>query len=55
MGFYDAIRVGASVAADDVVIDRSLRFTKASNSQLNRTGTSTSSSYTVSVLSLIHI
>ena len=31
------------------VIERSLRFTKASNPQLNGTGTSTSSTYTISV------
>ena len=43
MGFYDAIRVGASGAADSAyTIDRSLRFNPSDSPNLARTfGTST--------------
>jgi len=40
MSFYDAIRVGASGAADDFIIDRSLRFNDGDNIFLNRTPSS---------------
>ena len=49
MSFYDAIRVGASGAAGDLEIERSLRFDYDATPQLKRTGSSTSSSYTVSM------
>ena len=48
MSFYDAIRVGASGAAD-FEIERSLRFDYPATPQLKRTGSSTSSTYTVSM------
>ena len=48
MSFYDAIRVGAS-GATDFEIKRSLRFEYLDSSQLKRTGSSTSSSYTISM------
>ena len=48
MSFYDAIRVGASGAAD-FEIERSLRFNPSDSPQLKRTGSTTSSSYTVSM------
>ncbi len=37
MGFYDAIRVGASGAAEDFTVDRSLRFNRSDSAQLSRT------------------
>ena len=40
MSFYDAIRVGASGAAEDFVIDRSLRFSKDDDTNLARTPSS---------------
>jgi len=49
MSFYDAIRVGASGAAGDLEIERSLRFDYPATPQLKRTGSSTSSTYTVSM------
>ena len=48
MSFYDAIRVGASGAVD-FEIERSLRFDYTATPQLKRTGSSTSSTYTVSM------
>ena len=41
MGFYDAIRVGASGAADGYTVDRSLRFNSADSAYLTRTPSST--------------
>tara|TARA_R100001198_G_scaffold96035_1_gene84247 strand:+ start:267 stop:2678 length:2412 start_codon:yes stop_codon:yes gene_type:complete len=42
MGFYDAIRVGASGASADYEVDRSLRFNNDDSAYLNRTlGTAT--------------
>ena len=40
MSFYDAIRVGASGAADDFTIDRSLRFNDGDSAFLTRTPSS---------------
>ena len=48
MSFYDAIRVGSS-GATDFEIKRSLRFDYPATPQLKRTGSSTSSSYTISM------
>ena len=48
MSFYDAIRVGASGAADDLEIARSAKFRGATDQRFDRTLSSTSSSYTVS-------
>ena len=49
MSFYDAIRVGASGAADDLEIARSARFRGATDQRFDRTLSTTSSSYTVSM------
>ena len=53
MGFYDAIRVGAAGAADSAyTVDRSLRFNgqyETNAQQFRRTGTSTVSTYTISM------
>jgi len=43
MGFYDAIRIGASGAAADFTVDRSLRFNSGDNTYLARTPSSTTS------------
>jgi hypothetical protein len=48
MPFYDAIRAGAS-GATELEIERSLRFNPSDSPQLKRTGSTTSSSYTVSM------
>ena len=48
MSFYDAIRVGAS-GAGDYEIERSARFRGATDQRFDRTLSSTSSSYTVSM------
>ena len=48
MSFYDAIRVGASGAAD-FEIERSVRFRGATDQRFDRTLSSTSSSYTISM------
>ena len=45
MSFYDAIRVGASGAAD-YEIDRSLRFNRDDNAYLSRTPSSVGNSKT---------
>ena len=37
MVFYDAIRVGASGAAEDFTVERSLRFNDGDSAYLNRT------------------
>ena len=43
MSFYDAIRVGSSIATEDYDIGRSLRFQSSNSDYLNRTfGTNTS-------------
>ena len=51
MGFYDAIRIGASGAAEDFTVDRSLRFNDDDNAYLNRTpgGASNRTTFTLSV------
>ena len=41
MGFYDAIRIGASGAVEDFTVDRSLRFNDDDSAYLNRTPSST--------------
>ena len=43
MGFYDAIRVGASGAASAYEVDRSLRFNRSDNAYLVRTPSSAGS------------
>ena len=43
MGFYDAIRIGASGAADAFTVDRSLRFNSGDNTYLARTPSNTTS------------
>ena len=43
MSFYDAIRVGASGAAEDFTVDRSLRFDEGGSHYLERTPSSASS------------
>ena len=40
MGFYDAIRIGASGAAEDFTVERSLRFNRDDNAYLTRTPSS---------------
>ena len=40
MSFYDAIRVGASGAAEDFVVERSLRFNDGDSAHLSRTPSS---------------
>ena len=47
MSFYDAIRVGASAAAD-YEVDRSLRFNDGDSANLTRTSSSTSTTFTYS-------
>ena len=49
MSFYDAIRVGASGAAGDIEIARSARFRGATDQRFDRTLSSTSSTYTISM------
>jgi len=46
MGFYDAIRIGASGAADDFTVERSLRFNRSDSAHLTYTPSSASSDRT---------
>jgi len=49
MGFYDAIRVGASGAAGDFTVDRSLRFNDDDSTYLQRTVSSSSNRKTFTI------
>ena len=49
MGLFNTIRMGASGSVEDLTIDRSARFRGATDQRFDRTLSSTSSSYTVSM------
>ena len=46
MPFFDPIRIGASGAAEDFIVDRSLRFNDGDSAYLNRTPSSTTNEKT---------